>query len=361
MIINEEELKRGVSGIMRVKNDAEFIKASVESCIDALDELIIVYNDCSDNSPQVIEEMHSKYPDKIKVYEYKHKVYSINLTKEEYEYAKSLPDDSPHLLCNYYNFALSKVTYRHAMKIDADQIYFTEKLKKTCDIFRCDYSIDVKSKIIGFIICLIYRVINKLSCMFNLYVPIYNREMKNLYKHYTDYVLYKAYKDEALLSLSGLNIIKQNGEIYVPLGKTDNDINILPPYNGVGDHLIFKVSNKTYYTTYDSPYYSSLRSDKYTYIEKFIHQNLPVLPAGIFWYHVNGMRKGIREKILSKKEKCPNCFININGFVCANYNKELQEYVNCTIAPYPMQMLFQWNHCNDNANLITYKYLITDL
>ena len=57
MIINEEELKRGVSGIMRVKNDAEFIKASVESCIDALDELIIVYNDCSDNSPQVIEEM----------------------------------------------------------------------------------------------------------------------------------------------------------------------------------------------------------------------------------------------------------------------------------------------------------------
>ena len=91
-----ENLKQGVSGIMRVKNDAQFIEACVESCINALDELIIVYNDCSDNSPQVIEEMRSRYPDKIKVYEYKYKVYSINLTKEEYEYAK-LIDSDQHL------------------------------------------------------------------------------------------------------------------------------------------------------------------------------------------------------------------------------------------------------------------------
>lgn len=361
MKINEEELKRGVSGIMRVKNDADFIKASVESCIDALDELIIVYNDCSDNSPQVIEEMRLKYPYKIKVYEYKHKVYSINLTKDEYEYAKSLPNNSPHLLCNYYNFALSKVTYRHAMKIDADQIYFTEKLKKTCDIYRYDYTIDIKTKILGIIICFLYRLINKISYKFNFYMPIFNKKMKNLYKYYTDYVLYIAHKDEVLLSLSGLNIIKQNEEIYVPLGKKDNDINILPPYNGVGDHLIFKVSNKTYYTIYDSPYYSSLRSDKYTYIEKFIHQKRPVLPVGVFWYHVNGMRKGIREKILSMKEKYPSCFVNIDDFVYANYNKELSKQIDSTLAPYPMQMLFQWNHCNDNANLITHKYLITDL
>ena len=202
MIINEEKLKRGVSGIMRVKNDADFIKASVESCIDALDELIIVYNDCSDNSPQVIEEMRLKYPDRIKVYEYKHKVYSINLTKAEYEYAKSLPNNSPHLLCNYYNFALSKVTYRHAMKIDADQIYFTEKLKKTCDIYRYDCSIDIKTKILGIIIYFLYRIINSICCRFNFYMPVYNDKFKNLYKCYTKYVLYKASKGNALLSLS---------------------------------------------------------------------------------------------------------------------------------------------------------------
>ena len=94
---------KGVSGIMRVKNEAEFIAASVESCISALDELVIVYNDCTDNSAEVIEGMRLKYPDKIRVFEYPYKVLGAGLTKEEYEFAKSLPDDSPQLLCNYYN------------------------------------------------------------------------------------------------------------------------------------------------------------------------------------------------------------------------------------------------------------------
>ena len=59
----------GISGIMRVKDDGEFIEASVESCIEALDELVIVYNDCTDNSPEVIHRMGEKYPKKIKIYQ----------------------------------------------------------------------------------------------------------------------------------------------------------------------------------------------------------------------------------------------------------------------------------------------------
>ena len=39
-----------VAGIMRVRNEGNFIHDCVESCIDALDELIVVYNDCTDNS-----------------------------------------------------------------------------------------------------------------------------------------------------------------------------------------------------------------------------------------------------------------------------------------------------------------------
>ena len=356
-----ENLKQGVSGIMRVKNDAQFIEACVESCINALDELIIVYNDCSDNSPQVIEEMRSRYPDKIKVYEYKYKVYSINLTKEEYEYAKSLPGDSPHLLCNYYNFALSKVTYQHAMKIDADQIYFTEKLKKTCDIFRFDYTIDVKSKILGFIICLFYRIINKLCCMFNMYISIYNKEIKNLFKYYKDYVLYKAKKDEVLLSLSGLNVIKYNNEIFVPLGKTDKDINILPPYNGVGDHLIFIFSNNTYYIPSDFKLYNKYRSEKYTYIEQFVYPKKPILPLGLFWFHTNVMRPGVIEKVIQKIKLYPNHFMLVDKFVNANYNQLLRKFVNRELAPNSWQMLFQFNHVFNNEDVIYNKKLLFKL
>ena len=55
-----EKRKRGVSGILRVKNDAEFVGAAIDSCIDALDELVIVYNDCTDDSPRIIKEKQVK-------------------------------------------------------------------------------------------------------------------------------------------------------------------------------------------------------------------------------------------------------------------------------------------------------------
>lgn len=58
-------MRKRVSGILRCKNDGMFIERCIESCIDALDELIIVYNDCSDNSEAEIKKMAVKYPDKI--------------------------------------------------------------------------------------------------------------------------------------------------------------------------------------------------------------------------------------------------------------------------------------------------------
>ncbi|MFK1890171.1 hypothetical protein ACIXEL_14470 [Bacteroides fragilis] len=120
----------GVSGLLRVKNDAEFLELCIDSCIDALDELIISYQKCDDDAPEIIEKKRLQYPDKIKVYFYEPLIMSHNLTKEEFEHVRSFPFDSVHLLCNYYNYTLSKVSYRFAVKIDADQIYFSAKLKK---------------------------------------------------------------------------------------------------------------------------------------------------------------------------------------------------------------------------------------
>ena len=126
----------GVSGLLRVKNDAEFLALCIDSCIDALDELIIVYQECTDNSPEIIAQKQKQYPDKIRSYFYRPKVLSHNLSDEEFAYAASLPSNSIHLLCNYYNYALSKASFRYAVKIDADQIYFTEKFRAICDAYR---------------------------------------------------------------------------------------------------------------------------------------------------------------------------------------------------------------------------------
>ena len=81
----------------------------------------------------------AQYPDKIRVFEYRPSVYPlIDLDEEELEKAKLLPPDSIHTLAGYCNYALSKASYRYAVKIDADQVYFTDRLKHICDAYRSD-------------------------------------------------------------------------------------------------------------------------------------------------------------------------------------------------------------------------------
>ena len=40
------------------------IAQSIDSCIDALDELIITYNTSEDNTEKILKEYQKKYPDK---------------------------------------------------------------------------------------------------------------------------------------------------------------------------------------------------------------------------------------------------------------------------------------------------------
>mgnify|MGYP001102143693 CR=1 FL=1 len=138
------QLKNGLSGIMRVKNEARFVAACIDSCIEALDELVIVYNDCTDKTPEIMECKRQQYPDKIKIYPYNHHILATNLSKEELDYVMSLPEDSPILFCSQCNFALSKVSYKYAMLIDADQLYFADEIKKWRGV--CAKTLEVKWK-----------------------------------------------------------------------------------------------------------------------------------------------------------------------------------------------------------------------
>ena len=340
--ISEHE-RIGVSGIMRVKNDAQFVQQSIDSCIDALDELIIVYNDCTDNSAALILEKQRQYPDKIKVYEYKYKVYSINLSKMEYEFAKKLPPDSPQLLCNYYNYALSKVSYKYAMKIDADQLYFSKKIQSTCDIVREAEKMKFNFRVIfGLVFFLIYRITSKVCTFFNIVLPIYSRLNANkFYPYYMEFVKYMIKKDKCVLSLSGLNVYVENDEISVPLGLKNECLNILPPMNGVGDHLIFKVSSKTYYEPFDDSFYSMMRSERYTLIEKFVYPACALLPIGIMWFHLNMMRPNLYEKVKFIKQKHPNSFISFDEFTKGPFSK-IQKRIDTCMVSQAHLLYFQW-------------------
>lgn len=277
----KKERPVGVSGLLRVKNDADFLSDCIDSCIDALDELIICYQECTDNAPAIIREKQQQYPDKIRVYFYAPPVYCHDLTDEERAYVLSLPDDSVHKLCNYYNYTLSKATYRYALKIDSDQIYFSHKLKLYCDAYRkqepvkmslSDYLIKYYAK--G------YRYIIR-RCVYIYYLDILSRiplTRHMIIQKYTNYQLKEIINHKYALSMSGINIGYEQGKwgIYV--------LNKLP-FNGVTDHLLFEITEDTFYITF---LYKEIPIERMPY-EKTL------LMSGWFWYHLQGMRSSMAQ------------------------------------------------------------------
>ena len=70
---------------MRVKNEAQTLAQSIDSCIEALDELIITCHECTDGSVQIIESKKLQHPNKIIVIPYPYHIIGVGATDEEYE------------------------------------------------------------------------------------------------------------------------------------------------------------------------------------------------------------------------------------------------------------------------------------
>lgn len=306
----------GLSGLMRVKNEASFLERCVESCINALDELIIVYNDCTDGSDIIIKRLESAYPGKIKAYEYPHHIYGVGLTSEEYALAKSLPEDSVHLLCNYYNFALSKVSYQYAIKIDADQIYFSEVLQYYRNICKGNLSgCSFLYRILGQMFQIYLSTFRRLSVETNRVLPLMPRFLaQGFSKIYRNYAIYQFLKGRACLSFSGLNVIEEKEKTFVSLGLKNEIFNILPPFNGEGDHVIFKVTPEVYYKRFEMPYYSQLRSTSYSIIEEFVHP-YRIMPVGFLWKHINAQSPEYRSEVELARKTFPSRYQIVEDFL----------------------------------------------
>ena len=68
MLITQEFLnslivtrKYGVSGLMRVSNEEKTVRQSIESVINVVDELVIVYHNCIDNTVEILKNLALKY------------------------------------------------------------------------------------------------------------------------------------------------------------------------------------------------------------------------------------------------------------------------------------------------------------
>lgn len=305
------DLKNGLSGIMRVKNEAMMIEECIDSCIDALDELIVVCNDCSDSTPEILERKKLQYPEKIKVYYYNHNVLSFDLTEEEYRYALSLPDDSLRLYCNQCNYGLGNVTHKFAVKIDTDQIYFKSELKHWRDICCGERKSFRASYIAGWFFMMYITLYRRLSaalktpCLF-LLPDFLVKWFAPSYRQYAEYCLQRG---KASIALSGVNVFKDDGWFV-----TFDNYNIHPPYNGEGDTVIFKVSDQTFFTR------TSSGRGSFSVTEKF-NQPYKMMFAGPIWFHQHANRPRCWEKVHQLKRMDPNSFVPLEQFVRMKYSQ----------------------------------------
>lgn len=228
----------GLSGFMRVKNEQECIYESISSWLRLVDELVVVYNDCSDNTDKEILRAIKDFPGKIKAYAYIPKVYPPNSNKY-----LELDSNHPQSLVFYYNFALSKTSYDLCVKVDADLIYdasFNEEINSKLK--------DIRSKNLT----LGLRGINLIDNFNSLYVPsfsmfcggvdlcIFKKSEKTIFKKTNFYEILDLsfYKPlDAITCYYHLKFIKKDFGIAV----YELDINKNSRYASISRDFIYKI------------------------------------------------------------------------------------------------------------------------
>ena len=316
-----KHLKEGLSGIMCVKNEATFLETCIDSCIEALDELIVVYIKGNDNSEDILAKKQSQYKGKLFCYEYPYNVLWFDMTRQEYEIAYDLPENDPRLYSSMCNFALSKVSYKYVIKkIDADQLYFSEELRKWKDLCAGQEVVRFNVK------CLLG------SCL-DLYISVYRRLSMRLGKpamllvpdliftlfrnSYITYTKWRLLRGRCAVSLSGINVLYDK-EWYIPF----DGVNTHPPFNGEGDHLIFQLSSETFFTKHRENREANRAS--YSVTEDFQHPYKTMF-GGFCWFHMHANRKHCQHKVLAEKSVNPHFFVLVEDFYNMSYRQILSK------------------------------------
>lgn len=106
---------------MRIRDGAYSLEAAVRSHIAHFDEIVAVYNRCTDGTPDILARLQQEFGPKLSVYHYTPSVFPPGSDGH-----RTTPADHPRSLVNYYNFALSRTRYTHATKLDDDHVAMGE-------------------------------------------------------------------------------------------------------------------------------------------------------------------------------------------------------------------------------------------
>ncbi len=107
--------------MIRVRNEEQFLEASVRSIAPFVDEIVIVDNLSDDRTPEIIARLSGAYPAKVKSFVYPHRL--ARYGEENLSLASTQEGlKSPALLANFYNWCLSLCTHPFVLKWDGDTV-----------------------------------------------------------------------------------------------------------------------------------------------------------------------------------------------------------------------------------------------
>ena len=311
-LVQEDDLKildnerpLGISGHLRVINEAMTVGECIDSCIDFFDELIITYNTSTDNTEEILKEYEKKYPEKIRLYHYKPNIFRYN--KEYYNNIYS----QIHYMDNYSNYGLLKTRYKYYLKIDADQIYFTGKLLMIRKLILSDINsikIDKKIKKLILINKIAWWISNKkLRNKFRTYFikKIFNKDDDYVYEgndgilSLDNFILFaKLSSKKYRFELGGFNLSLKNNNFYLSLDY---------PINGAGgDTSLFILSSKTHYYIPNNA------------IAEHFYVDYPMYYIGFFWLHFGLIKRELNDN---------NSEIRVENIINTNKEKMI-EYIN---------------------------------
>lgn len=121
----------GISAFMRIRNGAEFLEAAVRSHLPYFDEIVAVYNQCTDATPDILLRLRQEFPHKLRVIHYLDRVHPPGS-----EGHSRTPADSPNSLVNYYNAALAATRFSIATKLDDDHLSIAASTRALTDELR---------------------------------------------------------------------------------------------------------------------------------------------------------------------------------------------------------------------------------
>jgi hypothetical protein len=129
----------GISAIMRIRNGADFLRLAIESHLPHYDEIVACYNDCNDDTPEILAALAREYPGRVRPLHYLPKVHPPLSPGHD-----ATPDGSMHGLANYYNWALAHARYSVAVKLDDDHLAVPDALAQAVALVRADIARGVR-------------------------------------------------------------------------------------------------------------------------------------------------------------------------------------------------------------------------